>query len=120
MPLTHMRCTDRGCKDITAQSTYTITHGEPRTIYAGDACGGTFSSTSTPPMAHLQTPISVIVQVLSALTAGVGINAATRLSGVSKKSIYRWQERLSGFKKPCWCLREPTSVCNSSWKGMSW
>src|SRR5215813_4194351 len=50
-------------------------------------------------LAHLKTPISVIVQVLSALTEGVGINAATRLYGVSKNSIYRWQERLSGVKK---------------------
>jgi len=47
-------------------------------------------------MAHLKTPIAVIVQVLSALTEGMGINAVTRLSGVSKNSIYRWQERLSG------------------------
>ena len=41
-----------------------------------------------------------MVQVLAALTEGVGINAATRLYGVSKNSIYRWQERLSGLKKP--------------------
>jgi hypothetical protein len=41
-------------------------------------------------MAHLKTPISVIAQVLSALTEGMGINAVTRLYGVSKKSIYRW------------------------------
>jgi len=39
------------------------------------------------------------VQVLAALTEGVGINAVTRLYGVSKNSIYRWQERLSGLKK---------------------
>src|SRR4029453_9968913 len=90
MTLTHMRCTDCGCKDVQAQRTYTIKHGEQRTIYACDACGGAFSSTSNTPMAHLKTPISVIVQVLSALTEGVGINAATRLYGVSKNSIYRW------------------------------
>jgi transposase-like protein len=99
MTLTHMRCTDCGCKDVKVQRTYTIKHGEHRPIYACDACGGTFSSTSHTPMAHLKTPISVIVQVLSALTEGVGINAATRLYGVSKNSIYRWQERLSGLKK---------------------
>ena len=104
MILTHIRCTDCGCKDIKAQRTYTTKHGEQRTIYACDACGGTFSSTSHTPMAHLKTPISVIVQVLSALTAGVGINAATRLYGVSKNSIYRWQERLSGLKKRSSCL----------------
>jgi hypothetical protein len=55
------------------------------------------------PIAQLKTPIALVVQVLSALTEGVGINAATRLYGVSKKSIYRWQERLSGLKKPCCC-----------------
>src|SRR5262249_30619985 len=55
------------------------------------------------PMAHLKAPVSVIVQVLSALTEGVGINAATRLYGVSKNSIYRWQERLSGLKKRSSC-----------------
>jgi transposase len=47
-------------------------------------------------MAQLKTPKSVIAQVLSALTAGMGINAVTRLYGVSKQSIYRWQERLRG------------------------
>ena len=96
MTLIHMRCTNCGCKDVKAQRSYTIQHGEQRTIYACDACGGTFASTSNTPMAHLKTPISVIVQVLAALTEGVGINAATRLYGVSTKSIYRWQERLSG------------------------
>ncbi len=34
-----------------------------------------------------------------ALTEGRGINAAARLYGVSKNSIYRWQERLSGVKQ---------------------
>ena len=103
MTLTHMRCTDCGCKDIKAQRTSTIKQGGQRTIYACDACSGTFSSTSHTPMARLKTPISVIVQVLSALTEGVGINAATRLYGVSKNSIYRWQERLSGLKKRSSC-----------------
>ncbi len=40
-----------------------------------------------------------MVHVLSALTEGRGINAAARLYGVSKNSIYRWQERLSGVKQ---------------------
>lgn len=103
MTLTHMRCTDCGCKDVKAQRTYTTKLGEQRAIYACDACGGTFSSTNNPPMAQLKTPIAVIVQVLSALTEGMGINAVTRLYGVSKNSIYRWQERLSGLKKRSSC-----------------
>ena len=40
-----------------------------------------------------------MVQVLSALTEGMGINAAARLYGVGKNSIYRWQKRLSGMKQ---------------------
>ena len=60
-----------------------------------------FSETSHTPLAHLKTPIALVVQVLAALTEGVGIHAATRLYGVSKNSIYRWQERLSGLKKRC-------------------
>src|SRR5215510_7406828 len=98
MTLTPMRCTDCGCKDVKAQRTSTIKHGEQRIIYACASCGGTFSSTSTTPMAHLPPPISVIAQVLSALTEGMGINAVTRLYGVSNNSLYRWHERLSGVK----------------------
>src|SRR5678816_3974487 len=90
-------------RDVKAQRTYAIKHGEQRTIYACASCGGTFSSTSNTPMARLKTPMSVMAQVLSALTEGVGINAATRLYGVSKNSIYRWQERLSGLKKRSSC-----------------
>ena len=103
MTLTHMRCTDCGCKDVKAHRTYTIKHGEQRTMYTCGACGSTFSSTSNTPMARLKTPMSVIAQVLAALTEGLGINAATRLYGVSKNSIYRWQERLSGLKKRFSC-----------------
>ena len=40
-----------------------------------------------------------MVHVLSARTEGMGINAAARLYGGSKKSLYRWQERLSGVKQ---------------------
>ena len=66
-------------------------------------CTVFFRNTHTP-IAQLKTPIALVVQVLAALTEGVGINAATRLYGVSKNSIYRWQERLSGLKKRCCCL----------------
>src|SRR5262247_3874951 len=85
--------------------------GEQRTMYHCASCGCSFAETKHTPLAHLKTPMSVIVQVLSALTEGVGINAATRLYGVSKNSIYRWQERLSSLKKLCCCcLNTPVSA----------
>ena len=73
-------------------------------MYHCSSCIHTFSETSHTPLAHLKTPIALVVQVLTALTEGVGINTATRLYGVSKNSLYRWQERLSGVKKRCCCL----------------
>jgi transposase-like protein len=104
MTLTQIRCAHCGCKNIESYRTYTIRAGEQRTIYHCASCDSAFSETRNTPSAQLNTPSALIVQVLSALTAGVGINAATRLYRVRKNSLYRWQERLSGLKKPCSCL----------------
>ena len=104
MALAQIRCTDCGGQNVNGYRTYTIKYGEQRTMYHCSSCGCSFSETSHTPLAQLKTPIALVVQVLAALTEGVGINAATRLYGVSKNSIYRWQERLSGLKKHCCCL----------------
>src|SRR5215208_5851312 len=95
MPWTHMRCPSCHGKNVEAQRTYTMQCGAPRTLYHCASCARTFSETRHIPLAHLKTPIAIVVQVLAALTEGGGINAATRLYDVSKNSIYRWQERLS-------------------------
>jgi transposase-like protein len=104
MALAQIRCTDCGGQNVEGYRTYTIKYGEQRTIYYCSSCSCSFSETKNTSIAYLKTPISVIVQVIAALTEGVGINAATRLYGVSKNSIYRWQERLSGVKKRSSCL----------------
>jgi transposase-like protein len=103
MTLTLMRCPYCHGTSIEAQRTYTIQCGEPRTLYHCAPCARSFSATRHTPIAQLKTPLALVVQVLAALTEGVGINAATRLYGVSKKSLYRWQERLGSLKKPCCC-----------------
>src|SRR6185436_15263462 len=100
MTLFPRRCPYCNGKRIEAQRTYTIQCGEPRTLYHCAPCARSFSETHHTPIAQLKTPIALVVQVLSALTEGGGINAATRLYGVSKNSIYRWQERLSSLKNP--------------------
>ena len=104
MTLTQIRCVDCGFEEIEERRSYTIKNKEQRKIYYCSSCDRYFSETKNTPLVHLKTPIAVIVQVLSALTEGMGINAATRLYGVSKNSIYRWQERLSSLKKLCCCL----------------
>ena len=104
MTLTQMRCPYCHGKNVEAQRAYTIQCGESRTPYHCAPCARSFSETRQTPIAQLKTPLALMGQVLAALTEGVGINAATRLYGVSKNSIYRWQERLSGLKKRCCCL----------------
>ena len=87
MTLTHMRCPYCHGKNVEAQRIYTMQCGAPRTLYHGVFCVRTFSETRQTPIAQLKTPIALVVQVLAALTEGVGINAATRLYWVSKNSI---------------------------------
>jgi transposase-like protein len=99
MTMIHLRCVDCGGKEVEICRTYTLKQGEHRTIYSCSACDRTFSETQNTPLVYLKTPIAVVVHVLSALTEGMGINAAARLYGVGKNSIYRWQKRLSGMKQ---------------------
>jgi len=69
MTLTHMRCPYCHGKNVEAQRTYTIQCGEPRTLYHCASCTRTFSETRHTPIAHLKTPLAIVVQVLAALTA---------------------------------------------------
>src|SRR5262249_61904516 len=101
----HARCPYVEGTTHAAPRTYTIQRDDPRPLYLCPPCACFFPKPRHTPIAQLKTPIACVGQVLAALTEGVGLNAATRLYGVSKNSIYRWQERLSGLKKPCCCLR---------------
>jgi transposase-like protein len=92
MTLTPMRCPYCNGKSIEAQRTYTMQCGAPQTLYPCAPCVRSCSETRHTPIAQLKTPIALGVQVLSALTEGMGMNAATRLYGLSKHSIYRWQD----------------------------
>jgi len=87
MTLPHMQCPYCNGKSIEAQRTYTIQGGAPRPLYHCAPWARSFSETRHTPLAPLKTPIALVVQVLAALTEGVGLNAATRLYGVSKNSI---------------------------------
>jgi transposase-like protein len=72
--------------------------GTVRQLYYCPDCKSYFSETQNTALAHLKTPISRIVLILQSLNEGQGINAVCRVFEVSKNSIYRWQERLSGLK----------------------
>ena len=56
------------------------------------------------PYCPVENPFALIVQVLSALTEGVGINAASTALWGEQKQHLSVAERLGGLKKPCSCL----------------
>src|SRR5207245_9715209 len=87
MTLTHMRCPYCHGKDVEAQRTYTIQCGEPRTLYHCAPCARTFSETRHTHLGHLKTRVDLVVQVLAALTEGVGLTAPTSYYGVRRSSI---------------------------------
>src|ERR1043166_2104971 len=70
MTLTDIRCPYCKGTNVEEQSTYTIKCGAPRTMYYCSSCERSFSETRNTPIAHLKTPIALVVQVLTALTEG--------------------------------------------------
>src|SRR5262245_63182623 len=68
MTLTHIRCPYCTGKNVEEQRTYTITCGAPRTMYYCSSCESSFSETSSPPIAHLNTPHTPLVADLTPLT----------------------------------------------------
>ena len=99
LPGTPNKCLDCRSPKIRDLNKYQIQTIEERQLYYCDECETYFSETKHTFLFGLRTSISRISLVLSSLTEGQGINALTRIYGVSKNSIYRWQERLSGLKE---------------------
>ena len=95
---TPLYCPECGCQQIEAHKSYTVKAGGVRQLYYCPECKGYFSETHNTPLANLKTPLSRIVESLQALNEGLGVNAVCRVFGVSKNSLYRWQERLRDLK----------------------
>ena len=95
---TPLYCPEWGCQQIEVHKSYTVKAGNVRQLYYCPDCKGYFSETYNTPLANLKTPLSRIVEILQALNEGLGVNAVCRVFGVSKNSLYRWQERLSDLK----------------------
>jgi transposase-like protein len=95
---TPLYCPECGCQQIEAHKSYPVKAGGVRQLYYCPECKGYFSETPNTPLANLKTPLSRIVEILQALNEGLGVNAVCRVFGVSKSSLYRWQQRLSELK----------------------
>jgi transposase-like protein len=95
---TPLYCPECGCQQIEAHKSYPVKAGGVRQLYYCPECKGHFSETHNTPLANLKTPLSRIIEILQALNEGLGVNAVCRVFGVSKSSLYRWQQRLSDLK----------------------
>jgi len=97
-------CPECGCQQIEAHKSYPVKAGGVRQLYYCPECKGYFSETPNTPLANLKTPLSRIVEILQALNEGLGVNAVCRVFGVSKNSLYRWQQRLSAETHGSGCM----------------
>lgn len=75
----------------------TKNHGQ-RVIFQCDACGRYFSQTSNTFLTGIRKPISLIVQVITARTEGMGVNAACRTFNLAKNTLINWEVRFAGIK----------------------
>ena len=69
-----------------------------RSIYHCRHCDIYYSETFGTPIAGLTTPLSRIIQILTARSEGMGLNATARTFHVSKKSVIDWEQRLAHLK----------------------
>jgi transposase-like protein len=92
MELLRLKCPVCHSADIQYHSPYTTKNHCGRVIYKCDHCPVYFSETKNTLMEGLNTPVSVIWQVIKARTEGMGLNAAARTFDKSKNTIrYCWR-----------------------------
>lgn len=100
MALFETPCPECNSNNKKTHTTYTVNGGEQRQIYCCEDCGNYFSETKNTPLFRLKRPLSFIILVINAVNEGLGLNAAARTFGTTRKSINRWLARLGGNKYP--------------------
>lgn len=99
MNLTALHCPNCFSENIKPDYKYnTINHG-PRTMLLCKTCGFSFSETKNSFSQGLKKPISLIWRVINARTEGMGVNAASRVYGISKNTIIDWETKFTGLYK---------------------
>ena len=70
-----------------------------RKMFICQKCRCYFTETHGTVIEGIETPLSEIVKVLNARMEGMGLNAAVRTFGYSKKTILNWEKKLSRLQK---------------------
>jgi len=95
MELLRLKCPVCHSADIHYHSPYSTKNHGGRVIYKCKHCPVYFSETKKTLMEGLQTPVSVIWQVLKARTEGMGLNAAARTFEKAKNTILAWESKFA-------------------------
>ena len=93
MELLRLKCPVCHSSDMKYHSPYTTKNHGGRVIYKCENCPVYFSETKNTLMEGLQTPVSVIWQVLKARTEGLGLHAAARTFEKAKNTILAWERK---------------------------
>lgn len=69
-----------------------------RKLFLCRNCDSHFSETKKTFLENLRKPISLIITVLKARVEGMSVNAITQVYGISKNTLYNWQDRFASLK----------------------
>lgn len=92
------RCPDCQSVNIKTHTTYLTQNYGKRSIYKCQTCNSFFSETRETALAGLKTPLPKIITVIKTRTEGTSMNSTSRIHGVSKNTIKKWENRLAGLK----------------------
>lgn len=98
MELPALRCHNCGTTELKPILTYETKWNGKRRILECTQCGSNFSETRGTILAGLRTALSTIILVLKVRSEGLGLNAATRVYGVSKNTILSWERKFALLK----------------------
>jgi len=94
MELNEIRCANCRSIELKIHSTYETKSNGTRKLFECTKCGSVFSETHSTVLARLRVALSFIILVIKARSEGLGLNAASRVYGVSKNTIIRWETKL--------------------------
>lgn len=102
MELLETRCPHCQSARVEEHRIYQTKHHGQRRLYQCQDCRGVFSETKQTILEGLRTPISRIIDVISARSEGLGLNAVCRVFHVTKKTVVSWEQRFAELHEVLW------------------
>lgn len=100
MMFNSLRCPRCLSKQVKDHSVYDTKNNSTKKLHQCVDCQQVFSETKNTFLERLKKPISIIINVLNARSAGIGFNAVCRVFGISKNTLLEWESRFADLKTP--------------------